>query len=120
VTDPITPESWTDQDRAAAEREGWDIFQCDGSGGGLWQIQKFDDPDDEVADVITATVGRLWETDEEAWLHIWTVPSDLHARALAFIRALNPLEWDAITETALELAAPAANTLPDGGGGDPA
>jgi hypothetical protein len=113
VTAPITPEWWTAEDRAAADREGWDIFQCDGSGGGLWQIQKFDDVDDELAPVIIENVGRLWETDTEAWLHIWTVPSDLHARALAFIRALNPLEWDAITEAALEQAAPAANTLPD-------
>jgi hypothetical protein len=103
-----TPESWTAEDQAAAEREGWDIFECDGSGGGPWQIQSFDDVDDELAPVIIANVGRLWEDDDQAWMFVWAVRSELHAKALAFIHAMNPQEWDAVKDEALKRGVPYA------------
>ncbi len=86
---------WTPADELAAMPEGWGIFDCDGSENGPWQIQKFDDPDD-LAERITATVGRLWKEDNEAWMHVWSVESALHRKAIAFIRAMNPQEWEAI------------------------
>jgi len=106
---------WTAEDRAAAEREGWDIFECQGSAAGVWQIQSFDDVDDELAAVITANVGRVWGDDPEAWMHVWGVASDLHAKALTFIREMNPAEWEVIETAARDHGVLAANILPANG-----
>ena len=56
---------WTADDEAAAVREGWGIFDCDGPDNGLWQKQKLDGPDD-LDEVITATAGRIWDEDNQA------------------------------------------------------
>jgi hypothetical protein len=114
ITGAVAPDGtaapeWAAADGDAAGREGWDIFQCDGSGGGMWQIQRIDD----LGEVNADAAARLLADDEDAWMRVWSVPSELHARALAFIRVMNPAEWEAITELALEMAVPAANLPAD-------
>lgn len=104
------PAEWTADDDAAALNEGWGIFHCDGSRNGPWQIQKIDDPDD-LAEVIVATVGRLWDEDDQAWMHVWTVESELHRKALAYVREMNPLEWKAIEDWAAKQGYPPSPNL---------
>jgi hypothetical protein len=86
---------WTPDDAEEARREGWEIRFTDDPDDGPWQLQRVDDPG-ELAGTITATVGRLWDEDNQAWMHVWGVKSDLHRRALAYLRAMSTPEWKAI------------------------
>lgn len=86
---------WTVSDSTAAEAEGWDIFDSAGSNGGPWQLQRFDTPDEWSG----APKPYPFETDADVWEHVAgraAQGSALHARALVFLRAHNPLEYDAI------------------------
>jgi hypothetical protein len=94
-------ETWTDADRDAAAREGWDLFDSDGSVNGPLQLCKFDDPEEQAA-VRGVPVERTWADDNEAWMFVWSTPSPLHTKALAVLEAENPQEVYAIEKWARE------------------
>lgn len=76
------PEPQFDGERA--EREGWGIFDCDGSDNGPWQIQKIDASD-------------LLENDMHAWQLVARearAGSAYHRSAIEFIREHNPTEYE--------------------------
>ena len=88
---------WTEENSRAAEAEGWDIFDSEGSVNGPRQLQAFDEPE-------------LWPGapqpypfpggDPEVWAHVRRRAgegSPLHIHALEFLREHNPQEYDAIT-----------------------
>ena len=106
VAQPSSPVGpfWTSDDRSAALSEGWDIFDCQGSASGPWQLQSFDDPED----VETAPRPYPFQSDLDAWKHVRSRAaqgSPLHERALAFLAEHNLPEYRAIFETP---SAPAA------------
>lgn len=88
---------WTDEDSKAANIEGWDLFDCDGSDNGPLQLCKIDDPElwsqDREVDI-----KKTWDEDTEAWVHVWNNPSDLHTKALAILKVANPIEYQAIEQ----------------------
>ena len=87
---------WTETDWQDANAEGWNIWHCDGSENGLWQICKYDEP--ELVDYVT---DGKWETDPDVWLHVYTRAaqgSPLHQRAMDYVRIWNRPEWDSIVK----------------------
>jgi hypothetical protein len=44
--DDPDPGLWTPEDQLAAQRQGWDIFDCEGSADGRWQLQAIAAPSD--------------------------------------------------------------------------
>lgn len=82
---------WTAADHAAAEREGWDLFDCSGSAHGNLQLQRFDCPDE----VATAPVPYPFNSDPDVWRHVRTraaAGSALHQKALSVLELANPAE----------------------------
>jgi hypothetical protein len=82
-------DGWTLADSLAAIAEGWDVFDCDGSANGRFQICKRDDME-------------IFEDDTDAWVHIGTRATEgsrLHMRALTFVMQHNPVEYTAISNT---------------------
>jgi hypothetical protein len=87
--------TWDDDDEVDAQREGWSIFDCIGSENGPVQIQRFDTP----SEWSQAPAPYPFAEDTDVWEHVWgqaLAGSDMHARALAFVRQENPTEADAI------------------------
>lgn len=74
----MTP-PWTAEHSAAAQAEGWDIFECIGSSYGSWQIQKLDEND-------------ILDNDDDAWTIVGAQIKPHHVAAVAFLRAHNPIE----------------------------
>lgn len=77
---------WTDADQRAAESEGWAIFDCTGSDNGGFQLCR----DDST---------MVFESDYEAWMHVWTrmvLDDPLAIKALDFLMVNNPMEYFAI------------------------
>jgi hypothetical protein len=93
----MTVLAWTDADHDAANSEGWDLFDCDGSENGPVQLCKIDDPEAWAEDR-GVTITQTWQADNEAWVYVWTNPSDLHTKALAMVKAENPVEYEAIEQ----------------------
>lgn len=91
----ITATTWTRADSRAANAEGWDIFECDGSANGPYQLCKIDDPQEFTACYGTV-FSHIWEDDTDAWLYVREHPTALHSRALAYLKQVNPQEHDAI------------------------
>jgi hypothetical protein len=88
-TEP-TPEfaAWRLVDSDIAESEHWNVFDSAGSENGPWQIQKVD----EV---------HYWDDDTDVWLHVVRrayAGSETHLRALRYVAAHNPPEFEAITK----------------------
>lgn len=83
-----------DQYDLAAKREGWAIFDCDGSENGPFQICKLDDP--EACEGGPGFLPRTLASDEEAWLIVRTGTGEHHSHARNFIAEHNPQEWEAI------------------------
>jgi hypothetical protein len=83
--------TWDDTSSAAAEAEGWCISLADGSlenirGDRPWQLQRLD----EVA---------IFDSDQDAWDHVIRCAlrgSELHFRALGYLRTYSRPEYDAI------------------------
>lgn len=87
--------TWTTEDSEAANAEGWDLFDCDGSDNGPLQLCKIDDPEMWREDR-KVVIEQTWEEDNEAWVFVWTNPSPLHTKALEIIKVENPQEFEAI------------------------
>jgi hypothetical protein len=94
--------SWSAEDSTAAIAEGWEIFQVAGReeeteqeivngrpyGERPWELQA----DDEAG---------IFADDAEAWKHVTTKAAEgsaLHQRALAFLQAHSPNEYQAVVE----------------------
>lgn len=93
-------EGWTEDDWLSANAEGWNIWFCDGSDNGLWQICRYDDPEGVQADCPEwGVIDGGFTEDADAWLQVWRRAaggSSLHQRALDYVKAHNPPEWHAI------------------------
>ncbi|CAO3459647.1 hypothetical protein [Azospirillum argentinense] len=79
---------WSAEDSREARAEGWDLFDCDGSGNGRTQLHKADDAD-------------IFANDPAAWAFVLahaTRGSRLHAQALALLLKHNPKEATAIAQ----------------------
>lgn len=99
---------WTTADQNAADAEGWNIFEAEGSvqnkdGRSPYQIQRIDFPEDEEGNQIPAPFGD----DRDAWEHIWSeaaAGSELHQRAIQFVETNSPGEYAHITDYLNNLA----------------
>lgn len=80
----MTP-PWTAEHSAAAQAEGWDVFECIGSSHGQWQIQKVD-------------ADNKLDCDDAAWRIVATRAKPHHVAAVAFIKAHNPQEIHAFRD----------------------
>lgn len=79
---------WTLVDAQTAASEGWNIWDCDGSEHGPYRIERCDGM-------------ALFPDDLDAWRHVWARAesgSELHKRALAFVKQHNPIEWKLIAD----------------------
>jgi len=84
-------EMWTLANQQAAQREGWDLFDIDGS---KCQIQHLDFAEDwKLADGSYAT---QLASDEAAWKIVREGKEPHHINALQFIKANNPTEYEII------------------------
>lgn len=88
--------TWTTEDSAAAITEGWEIFECDGSDNGPFQICKLDAPEAWAGVCGVDTVPPALEDDTDAWVLVRDTESALHTKALAFLAQENPKEYEAI------------------------
>lgn len=94
---PHHPEAqWTKGDSWAALNEGWDIFECDGSANGPYQICVLEEP------YLIEELGyedKKFPSDNEVWVRVRNLASagsPLHLKALQFVRTENPKEYEAI------------------------
>lgn len=73
---------WTAEMAKAAQEEGWDVFDSEGSDNGPWQVQSFDDP------------GELPDLGDDmvAWQLVQAQRTPHAIAALAFLAEHNPLE----------------------------
>jgi hypothetical protein len=80
---PAQPISW---DNTVCADEGWCISDSDGSENGPWQLQRVDEM-------------SAFTSDDAAWVFVFNMAKEgsaLHQRALDFLKANNPKEFDAI------------------------
>lgn len=83
-------------DSAAANAEGWDVFDSYGSDNGPYQVCRIDDPERWHADRELAFVPPYLESDDEAWQIVMRRHDPHHAKAREFIKEHNPKEWIAM------------------------
>jgi hypothetical protein len=82
---------WEDTHSEAATAEGWDIFDCEGSENGPWQVQKIDDL--EGATTASGFVVPDLMQDLVAWRLVVAGKAPHHIAARAFIQHHNRREW---------------------------
>lgn len=88
--------NWTEAEEASAARQGWHIFDCDGSFNGRWQVCRFDDPPawTKAFGFTPAALGA--DDDAVAAMCAAVKRSEPHAiKAWEFIRDSNPAEFEA-------------------------
>lgn len=88
----LTINDWTDEHRAAAQAEGWDIFHTVGLSD-EYRVERLDCPADFGVDIDPL------ESDVEAWRIIGAgidSGSPLHILAADIIAVLNPAEHSLI------------------------
>jgi hypothetical protein len=74
---------WSKEQSKQAESEGWDIFTCEGSVNGYYQIQMIDEQ-------------NKFKDDVDVWEMLVKSEKKLHIDALVFIAINNPTEFKAI------------------------
>ena len=85
---------WSQADWTLAFSEGWNIWHCDGSDNGEWQVCKYDEPD--LFDGMPE-----WDEDTDVWAHVYERAargSVTHQRALNYVKRWNPMEYDCIVK----------------------
>lgn len=86
-SDPFAEEimdpPWAPEHADAANREGWNIWNCSGSDYGVWQICR----NDEVEELPDGTMPPQLTADDEAWRIVACGTEPHHAAARAFIAA---------------------------------
>lgn len=96
VTAPIHPD-WDAFTSLSASVDGWDIFP----GFGESKVRPFM--------LERRTELGTFASDEAAWRHVWAkaeAGSDLHVRALAFLKRHSPVEHAEIRKHGMGLVAP--------------
>jgi hypothetical protein len=92
MTNPhkMTP-AWSVEHSNAAIAEGWEIFDCDGSSNGRWQVNCLDSPLDwaEEGGVVPPELNG----DEAAWKIVANGTQPHHEAARVFLQAHNPQEY---------------------------
>ena len=88
--DCVRPGTWTMQYHRAATAEGWDLFDSCGSLSGPLQVQTFDTPEGDAAD--------LGGEDEIAWVLVRSQRCEHHRVALEILKEANPLEYERIMQ----------------------
>jgi len=88
---------WTDDDSAAARREGWDLFVDVGGHNCRAELQLHGiyAEDDE-------TIAPFSENDKAAWRHVMAKVlsgNPLHVRALDVLRTNAPAEYDRVVRS---------------------
>jgi hypothetical protein len=81
---------WSADDRRAAIREGWDIFETDDDER-PFRLQRVEDRTDAWFE----QPERVWDSDQAVWQHVFSRAaggSGLHTRALDFLAAHSPAE----------------------------
>lgn len=92
-----TDDEWTPADRLAALREGWNLWDCEGSDNGRTQLCRTDSPDGEDEP------GEPLADDDAAFQLVVAgarAGSALHAKALRLVEKHNPGEAEVIRKTA--------------------
>lgn len=86
--------AWTQEHSHAAAREGWDIWDSEGSSNGRWQVQRIDDPVafGEAATFVPPTLG----SDEDALQIVANGTDPHHVAARQFLLAHNLAEYEAM------------------------
>ncbi len=82
---------WTLDDSYSAEAEGWDLFECSRPDHGVFQLQRFDCPEEWSR----YPEPYPFEDDEAVWRHVRQRASQgsaLHQKALKVLKAGNPEE----------------------------
>jgi hypothetical protein len=100
IDDQHLPDTgWTHDDSWTAMQEGWDIFDCDGSDNGPYQLCVLDEP------ILLPELGYTepkFTGDTEAWIHVRTQArehdSPLHQKALTFLYTHCPAEYQRIMD----------------------
>lgn len=85
---------WSDAHSDAAVREGWDIWDSEGSENGRWQVQRIDDPE-AFYEATGFTPPRL-TSDAEAFCIVANGTEPHHSVARGFLRYHNPKEYQAV------------------------
>ena len=85
---------WPSEHSDKAVREGWDIWDSEGSENGVWQVQRIDDP--EAFDDAAGFKPPKLASDGEAFRIVANGALPHHAAALAFLKAHNPMEYQAV------------------------
>lgn len=86
---------WTVADDNAAMAEGWNLWDCGGSGNGRTQLCRYDDTE-EFPQALKFEGG-----DEFAWDHVVQKAregSALHLKALTLVAKHNPTEAECIAK----------------------
>jgi hypothetical protein len=86
---------WTEAHSSAAIAEGWEIFDCDGSSNGRWQVDMLDDPA-EWAQINGGVLPPRLDDDQHAWALVANGTLPHHLAARAFLQAHNPPEYELV------------------------
>ena len=92
----VSAPTWSPSDSLRASIEGWDILDNPGASNGPYLLQKRSDCD-------------RFENDPAAWRHVCTraaAGSDLHTRALEFLKRKNLQEYKRVVENTATLPLP--------------
>lgn len=93
--------AWSNEHRAAANNEGWDIWDTSGSESEPWQIQRFDESHENP--------GVQLDSDDDALRLVVNGSAPHHEAARLFIKAHSTQEWS-VLERAMQRVGKVQNT----------
>lgn len=85
---------WLASHALAALREGWNVYDSNGSANGDWQVQCLDDP--ALASKELGFSVPILKYDDKAWRLVYEGTEPHHVAARTFLQAHNPKEWASI------------------------
>ena len=85
---------WPSEHSDKAVREGWDIWDSEGSENGRWQVQRIDDP--ETFARATGFTPLILASDADAFRIVANGILPHHLAAREFLMAHNPMEYQAV------------------------
>lgn len=83
---------WSEQHSNAAIAEGWEIFDCEDSSNGRWQVDELDDPSSWIHLTGGVAPPKL-DDNEAAWAIVANGTLLHHEAARAFLQTHNPQEY---------------------------
>ena len=86
--------AWSYDHETLAAREGWQISECTGSDNGPWQVANFASPEDHRE--AFGFLPPFLDGDAAAMHLVANGASEHHLAAREFLRAHNPMEYEAI------------------------